>query len=345
MKTRALSFLFIFLLLSSTVSAFTPPSWFKNGTYVTYAILPGRGRYKGYPNIIFYLPGKFSQENLNALITALENSSKACQKIIPEIKNPNYTHYLTGLTIYGPVFVTFNITNVTNSTATIIVTLRMANASLTPYCFIPTLTLHGALFLNLTDGYYYVNGTRIGRPSFFVLPYSLPSGGDELYRASILRKYGFIIGGDLTVRNVSFTKNRLVHTFVKTFYPPLIKVKSNRQLILHQKEGYLSMSICIDSIYDLGTGIAVGMSFPYPELYALGMVGGNDFNHYSAELNDKIDFSKEFWPYGFVLYKTNIKFPKEETGRAPDTVLKYYLVLGLLLLAIAGVLRFREVRK
>jgi hypothetical protein len=99
----------------------------------------------------------------------------------------------------------------------------------------------------------------------------------------------------------------------------------------------------MDSLYDIDTGVAVSIGdLPYPELYTLGVVKGHIFNHYSAEMNDKIDFSREYWPYEFVLYETNIQFPEESTGRAPDTSLKYYLLAGLIVLTASLIWRWRK---
>ncbi|WP_167912484.1 hypothetical protein [Thermococcus sp. 21S7] len=313
---------------------------------MTYAIFPGKERYKDMPILMpTYIPALLPARDWEVFMNALENGSKDCIEFKKEIESPRYRSIWDCFHVYGPVFVTFNITNVTNSTAVILVTLKMMNVSPTVYCTLKSLTFQGKILLNLTDGYYYLNGTKIGRPSFFILPYSLPEKGSLLYRASLLRKYDFQLVEDLTVKNVTFKEGKLVHTFVRTFHPPLIAAKSSRKPILYQKAGYLSSSLRIDSLYDLDTGVAVDMSFPYPELYSIGIVEGDDFNPYSAELNDKIDFSKEYWPYEFVLYKTNIQFPKEQTGKAPDTVLKYYLLLGLAILGIVGVLKLREVRK
>ncbi|NJE61543.1 hypothetical protein [Thermococcus sp. 21S7] len=343
MKARAFSLLFIFILFSSPVSAFTPPSWFKNGTYVTYAVLPGKEKYEGYPNMLFYTPSKLSDETLNAFIDVLENGPNSCQKLKAKIENSGSEYPLYGLSVFGPIFVTFNLTNVTNSSAVVVVTLTLTNFTPTLHCTVSSLTLRGRLFLNVTDGYYYLNGTKIGRPSFFILPYHLPERKDLLYKASILRRHGFTLVGDLEVSNVTFTQGKLVHTFVKTFHPPLIGVKSNRQPILYQKKGYLSSSIGMDSLYDIDTGVAVSIGdLPYPELYTLGVVKGHIFNHYSAEMNDKIDFSREYWPYEFVLYETNIKFPEERIGRTPDTILKYYLLAGLIILTASLTRRWRK---
>ncbi|WP_054840408.1 hypothetical protein [Thermococcus sp. JCM 11816] len=66
------------------------------------------------------------------------------------------------------------------------------------------------------------------------------------------------------------------------------------------------------------------------------------FNYYSAEINDKIDFSREYWPYEFVLYKTNIRFPEDRTGTRPDTALKYYMLFGVGALVVSLIRRWKR---
>ncbi|WP_099209959.1 hypothetical protein [Thermococcus henrietii] len=334
----------IFLLLSPSVSAFTPPSWFKNGTYVTYAIFPGKEMYRGYSNSFAYIPSELPRRNWNALIEALQSSnSKGCLNFTREIDGGNYTSCLWPLEVYGPMFLTFRITNVTNTSAVVEVVLVVENVSPHLGCTLSRLTFEGTLLLNITSGYYYINGTKLGPPSFFVVPYELPGKKTLLFRSSLFRRYG-ILCNDIYVRNVSFDDKKSVNTFVRKFYPPLIRVASTSSPFRYSKCGYLSTSLNMDITYDFDTGIAIGTTLSgfWPELYALGIMSADVFNYHSAEINKKLDTSREFWPYGFVLYKTNVKFPREETGKAPDTVLKYYLILGLLLLTASALWGWRR---
>ncbi|KUH33279.1 hypothetical protein APY94_06395 [Thermococcus celericrescens] len=340
MKRAFAGFFILSLFFVSYAGAFTPPPWFKNGTYVTYAAFPNEKTRRNF-NTFFYIPALLPRENWNSLSTAAKNGGEECRGLREKLEN--YSNSIWDIVQYnGSVFITFNLTDVTNSSAVVLVTLTLENATPSPGCWVDSLTFRGKLFLNITDGYYYLNGSKLGRPSFFILPYSLPERRSLLYKASILRRYGFTIVGDLKVNNITFTQDKLVHTFVRTFYPPLVKIRSNWLPILYQKKGYLSSSIGFESLYDLNTGIAINIDSPYPELYVAGIMFVAPFNYCSAEMNDKIDFSREYWPYGFVLYDTNIKFPEERTGKAPDTPLKYYLVFGLIILTASLLRRWKR---
>lgn len=343
MKTRSLSLpLLIFLLLTPSVSAFTPPSWFKNGTYVTYIIPPEEGEYKDSIKDFMYVPSALSRENHEIITRAFENGPPSCQKDARDMKDPKHQDSLWDLFPSGSIYLTINITSVVNNTAVIRITLTMNNVSTGlggGGCTVKNITLKGELLLNLTDGYYYLNGTRIGMPTFFINPSNLPQKNTVIYRASILRKHGFTTN-DVKIAEITFAQNKTAHTFVKTFYPPIIKMTTNNPPLLFLGNGRLSAALITYADYDFETGIALGMDSPYPEYYAVGiMYAVGDVNY---GLNQKMDFSKEYWPYGFILYRTNIQFPREESGRAPDTVLKYYLVLGLIVLTALTLWRWRK---
>ncbi|WP_148882832.1 hypothetical protein [Thermococcus aciditolerans] len=280
-----------------------------------------------------------SEKNKKALLEGIDNSSdEQCEDVKRVLLESGH---LGDLVVTDKLLLTFRIVNVTNSSAVIKITLKLYNVTI-PWCNLGNVTLTGKLLLNFTDGYYYFNGTQIGRPSFFILPYELPGKKTLLFRASLLKKYGFI-SHDLLVENVTFEDRRKALTFIKTFYPPLIEVKSNQPPLIYSRKGYLSASLITNTIYDLDTGVAIGIwPAPWPELYILGIINGGISNYHSAKMNKKLDFSKEYWPYGFVLYKTNIQFPKEQTGKAPDTPLKYYLLLGLVILTASLLRRWKR---
>ncbi|BAD84354.1 hypothetical protein TK0165 [Thermococcus kodakarensis KOD1] len=342
MKRPLAGFFILSLFFVSYAGAFTPPSWFKNGTYVTYAVLPGEGRYKDYFNSVSFIPSELSTENRKSFESSFENGKRECQEFREGIENSKNYSILRSFLVFGPIFITFNLTDVTNSSAVVLVTLTLENATPSPGCWVDSLTFRGKLFLNLTDGYYYINGSKLGRPTFFILPYNLPERKSLLYKASILKRYGFTVVGDLKVNNVTFAQDKLVHTFVRTFRPPLVRIRSNWLPIIYQKKGYLSSFIGFESLYDLNTGIAIDIDSPYPELYAAGIMFVAPFNYYSAEINDKIDFSREYWPYEFVLYKTNIRFPEDRTGTRPDTALKYYMLFGVGALVVSLIRRWKR---
>lgn len=243
---------------------------------------------------------------------------------------------------YGPTFLTIWIYNVTNSSALVNITLEFRNATLGRSKPIKSLTLSRTLLLNLTDGYYYINGTRIGMPSFFVSTSNLPPKEKIFLDCKPLRERAFTCN-DLKVSNVSFESKKTVITFVKKFYPPQVKVSLGTLSLTTTKHGDLALTGISWVIYDFDTGLAVSLDTVLsPEFIALGIICPNTYNYYSAKMNKKLDFSKEYWPYGFVLYKTNIQFPKEQTGKAPDTPLKYYLILGLVILTASLLRRWKK---
>lgn len=335
LKTLLLFSLFLTLLTTPANGAEVPP-WFKNGTYVTYVVFSSEDR-EGL-NELFPFMGLMPDQARNTLLEKLR--SRNCTDEEDVILNPDY---LGDLIVTDKILVTFTLTNVTNTSAWVEVELELHNTTI-PWCNIGNVTFTTALLLNLTDGYYYLNGTRIGRPSFFVLPHYLPDRRDLIFKSSLLKSHGFSTD-DLIVGNVSFRSKKLVHTFVKTFQPPVIEVRSNQPPIAYSREGggYLSGSLMYEGLYDIDTGIVLGIrDIPYPEFYALGIIGGLVHNVYSAEKNDELDFSREYWPYGFVLYQTNIEFPKEESGVKPDSILKYYLLIGILTLITSTIWRWRK---
>ncbi|NJE61539.1 hypothetical protein [Thermococcus sp. 21S7] len=333
--------LFIFILFSSPVSAFTPPSWFKNGTYVTYVVYSDSDAFNG----VDVLTSLLSERNLREIVGKLNESDKECIDVREYFDRPEG---LVSLLVSGKMLLTFNLTNVTNSSAVVKVTLELHNTTI-PWCNIGNVTLEKELFLNLTDGYYYLNGTKLGRPSFFILPYSLPEKDELFVTTDLLRKHSFTCN-DIKIANVSFKgeeviqtfSDKVIHTFVKKFYPPHIYVRYS-QFYLSSTKHRISLTGISFATYDLDTGVATSLEpITSPELLALGIVTVREYNYYSAKMNKKLDFSKEYWPYGFVLYKTNIQFPKEQTGKAPDTVLKYYLLLGLVILTASLLRRWKR---
>ncbi len=154
------------------------------------------------------------------------------------IENSKNYSILRSFLVFGPIFITFNLTDVTNSSAVVLVTLTLENATPSPGCWVDSLTFRGKTFPQphrriLLHQRLQTGQTHILHPP----PLQPPPRKEEPTLQSInTEEIWFYGGGDLKVNNVTFAQDKLVHTFVRTFRPPLVRIRSNWLPIIYQKK-------------------------------------------------------------------------------------------------------------
>jgi hypothetical protein len=249
----------------------------------------------------------------------------------------------------GNVFLTFEIVDVSNDSASIRVTLELNNALANFQKPLGRLVLSRTILLNLTDMMYHHNGRVLGRPTFFVDPARLPKKGDLLVRSSVLREFNFTTS-DLVVNNVSFTwmDKKILHTYYGDFNPPYVLIESNAvPLVWSRGGGIIKASLISGGVYDFDTGIMLTTMLmkTSPELLSLGVILGNSYDYLAGEkmskLFDEGRADKEWWQPGFNLYDTNIKFPETSSSKTPNTGMKYFFAASLALLVLTAFLNRR----
>lgn len=89
-------------------------------------------------------------------------------------------------------------------------------------------------------------------------------------------------------------------------------------------------------------GIVIDIDFLYLEFYVVGIMFVVLFNYYLVEINDKIDFFREYWFYEFVFYKINIWFFEDRIGMCFDIVFKYYMFFGVGVFVVLFIWRWKR---
>jgi len=331
-------FIFFFLLLFSS-SVLALPSWFEEGTYIKYALPMPEDKGSRDFQIFTLHPALISPGIYQKLSQVSE---------VPE-------DALIGLFVYGDVFLTFRIVNVTGSVALINVTLELYNIKVNFWDSLDALNISTLLTLNLTDlTYRDKNGNVIGTPSFFIDPQNPPKKGDLIVKTSLLKNYGVHIGGDLIVKNVSYTvhMNQTLLTYARNFTPPYITVVSNKEpLIWAVGNGSLSSSSSFEAIYDFNSGLMIGLMPPSQpsEFLALGIIESSFLDYTATKNLHKLyksgEDSVKWWLQGFNLYETNIEFWELKKVEAPESSMKYFFIVGLFLLLIILVKKLRGEKK
>ncbi|EHR79531.1 hypothetical protein OCC_09044 [Thermococcus litoralis DSM 5473] len=342
--------LFVFpllLLFSSSVLAL--PSWFKEGVYVKYALLMPEDRGPKDFHMFTLHPALLRPDIYKKLLQVNERWKDA-----PEASKVREDK-LIGLFVYGDVFLIFRVVNVTGESALINVTLELYNISVNFWRPLDALNISTLLTLNLTDlTYRDEKGNIIGRPSFFIDPQNPPKKRDLIVKMSLLKNYGVYIGGDLIVRNVSYTMhiNQTLLTYARNFTPPYITVMSNKEpLIWAVGNGSLFSSCSFEAIYDFDSGLMIGLmpSSQPSEFLALGIIESSFLDYTATKNLRKLHKSGEdkvkWWLQGFNLYGTNIEFWEPKRVEAPESNMKYFFIIGLLLLVIILVKRLTGERE
>ncbi|AEK73496.1 hypothetical protein GQS_08000 [Thermococcus sp. 4557] len=329
-----ISFLFLLLL---TPPIYSLPYWFKEGTYVRYALL---------------MPKNNDEHEWNAFQVWPGLLPKDAYKNISTVEKIDNGSFIT-LVVKGNVFLTFEIVDISDDTASIRVTLDMSKVLVNFHKPLNRLILSRTIHLNLTDMMYYQNGRALGMPAFFMDPAKLPDKGALLVRLSILRESNFRTS-DLRVNNVSFTwmDKKILHTYYGDFNPPYILVESNEVPLIWSREGGgIWVSVASSRVYDSDTGVMLtaplmGLS---PELLTIGIINGDSYDYLAGrrmkELFDEGKADREWWEPGFNLYDTNIKFPETSSSKTPITGMKYFFAASLALLVITAVLNWRWKRE
>ncbi|CAD5245144.1 conserved exported protein of unknown function [Thermococcus camini] len=315
------------LTLSMTMPpAYSLPYWFKEGTYVKYALL---------------MPENHDEREWNAFQVWPELLPKDAYESMSAVEEIDTDSFIT-LVVKGDVFLTFEIVDMSNDTASIRVTLEMNKVLVNFHKPLNRLVLSRTIHLNLTDMMYHQNGMALGTPAFFVDPAKLPDKGTLLVRLSTLRRFNFTTS-DLKVNNLSFTwmDKKILHTHYGDFNPPYILVGSNEvPLIWSRGEGGIWVSVASSRVYDSDTGVMLttplmGLS---PELLTIGIINGDSYDYLACrrmkELFNEGKADREWWEPGFNLYDTNIEFPETSSTAAPRTGMRYFFLLSLTFLII-----------
>jgi|GEM_PF-4242048 hypothetical protein len=335
-------FIFSFLLLSP---AYALPSWFKEGVYVKYALLMPNDRNSKEFHLFFLHPALISHDVYQKLLQVNERWKDA-----PEVSKVREDK-LIGLSVYGNVFLTFKVINVTEESALINVTLELYNISVNFWRPLDALNISTLLVLNLTDlTYRDENGSVIGRPSFFIDPQNPPKTGDLFAKLDIP---GVYVEDDLKIGNISYTThmNQTLLTYARNFTPPYITVTAKPvSMAWITKDSSLSGRYRFRATYDFMSGVMVGSLFTIsPEFLEMGVVF-TTFIDYTAtrnleELQKNGEDKVKWWLQGFNLYETNIEFWEPKKVEAPESSMKYFFIVGLFLLIIILVKRLMGERK
>jgi len=334
---KSLAFFIVFLIASTAfllpLQALKVPSWFKEGTYIKYAMKMPYNPEKNEVNIFMIWPRLLPKDAYNRIKEVYEGDAG-----LFKIDNRS----MISLFVTGDSHLTFEIFNVTNETALVRVTLEMNNVSVRPGVTLPRLVLSKVLHLNLSNMMYYEeDGTPIGPPMFFINLAHPPKKGDYFLTPAFLKKYG-LRGDDIVVTNVSFTwmEDKILHTHYRDFIPPYLFIESRGAYIIHDLTTGESHSVLIELIYEPDTGILITTIFAdmTSELTSLGVIGAIALDRVNSRKLEKIidegNDDNEWWAQGFNLYDTNIKLPDYGSGRSPSTLAKYLFVLSLVILAV-----------
>ncbi|ALV62913.1 hypothetical protein ADU37_CDS12140 [Thermococcus sp. 2319x1] len=340
MKRIVLSFLILLLLVlpSPIVQSIEKPKtspWFRDGIYLTYAMMMPTNPKKGEVNVIEVWPKLIPAQNVLKIIGDWDESSTVT------------------LLVYGDMYLTLKITNITGDIAYVHIALELNNVSPKSGSTIHKLNLNRTLILNLSDMVYYEgDGTPIGRPMFFVDLAHLPKKNDYLVYPAFLKKYG-IISDSITIKNVSYTwmENKVLHTHYKDFMPPYIYVDGRGRYLVYNRKTGESFDIATQLVYDMDTGVLIttGVCDITPELVSLGIVKMIALDRVNSKKLDRLidegKADKEWYAQGFNLYATNVEFPDYGTKHSPSTPMKYFFALALLVLMITFVWNERRWRR
>ncbi|WP_258083600.1 hypothetical protein [Thermococcus thermotolerans] len=333
MKKTTIVILALLAVSATTSPVYSLPYWFKEGTYIKYAMKMPENPEKNEVNIFMIWPRLLPKDTYNRIKkTSKEDGSPL------EIDNRT----LISLFVTGDSYLTFEILNVTNETALVRVTLEMNNVSVRPGEIIPRLVLSRVLRLNLSDMVYYEeDGTPIGPPTFFINPASPPKKGDYLLTPAFMKKYD-LKGDDIVITNVSFTwmEDKILHTHYRDFIPPYLFVESRGAYVIDDLTRGEGHTIITELIYEPDTGVLIATIFTdmTSELTSLGVIGAIALDRVNSrklhKLIDEGKVDKEWYAQGFNLYDTNVKLPDYGSGRSPSTPVKYFFVLSLVVLAM-----------
>lgn len=235
-----------------------------------YVVLLGEGRYKDYFNFVLFIFLELFMENRKFFEFFFENGKRECQEFREGIENlKNYLIFWSFL-VFGLIFIIFNFMDVMNFFVVVFVILMLENVMLSLGCWVDLLMFRGKFFFNFIDGYYYINGFKLGRFIFFIFFYNFFERKSLFYKVLILKRYGFMVVGDFKVNNVIFVQDKFVYIFVRIFCFLLVRIRLNWLLIIYQKKGYLSFFIGFELFYDLNMGIVIDIDFLYLDFMQWG---------------------------------------------------------------------------
>jgi len=328
-------FLIVFTGFSPLSQASAIPYWFKEGTYIKYAMKMPKNPEKNEVNIFMIWPRLLPKDTYNRIKKASEEDGSPL-----EIDNRT----MISLFVRGNSYLTFEILNVTNETALVRVTLEMNNVSAGPGEILSRLVLSKVLHLNLSDMVYYEeDGTPIGPPTCFINPASPPKKGDYLLTPAFMKKYD-LKGDDIVLTNVSFTwmEDKILHTHYKDFIPPYLFVESEGAYVIDDLTRGEGHTIITELIYEPDTGVLIATIFTdmTSELTSLGVIGAIALDRVNSRKLERLleegKDDREWWAQGFSLYDTNVKLPDYGSGRSPSTPARYFFALSLVVLAMTA---------
>ncbi|WP_175059506.1 hypothetical protein [Thermococcus sp. 2319x1] len=332
MKNRLLLFLFIIsqlVILSSSAMSSNYTTLNIDGLYLKYALLA---------------PNDTLGHDVNIFEVYLPRMPERPRNLILERLNDTKTDELVSLVVRGDVFLTFRILNIQNETALVNTTLELNDVWIYNRHYLKKIVMSTILTLDLKRmEYVNDNGSAIGRPTFLVFPWELPPKKSLLVNMSDVGRLGAVTQ-DLVVDNVSYSKwvDAKLNTYYRTFEPPYIYISSS-QVPFYWKlsDGYYSATIWNYYIYDFDTGVLItGLFDVTPEFLALGVINGDSYDYLAAKKMDELQkkgIRYGLWNPGFNLYDTNIEFPETSSTATPNTGMRYFFTVSLVVLLLTAI--------
>ncbi|CAD5245143.1 conserved exported protein of unknown function [Thermococcus camini] len=345
---KYLTFFIVFFLVSTPFTQLSQasrvPYWFKEGTYIKYAVKMPEHPGKHEVNVFPVWPPLLPKDAYAKIKEAYEGTSGL-------VKMDNNS--IVPLLVRGDSYLTFEILDVTNKTALVKVTLEMNNVSASPEEILPRLILSKILILNLSDTTYYEeDGTPIGSPMFFIDLTNPPMKGEHLLSQAFMKKY-HLRGDNIVVTNVSFAwmEDKTLHTHYRDFLPPYIYIEGRSKYLVYDLNTGSRVETITQMIYDIDTGILITTLFcdAAPELVSLGVIDSSPLDRVNSRklerLIEKGKDDREWWAQGFNLYDTNVKFPETSSSKTPSTGMRHFFATSLALLVLTAFLNWRWRRR